>query len=135
MWRVENCPCSTRITDVGIAICHSRGRILFYTAGSRNGLEGVGIRGTDTQKEVDPEKNTLFVIEKYVEDVRQEEKDVPNLLEAIMRPTCLVKEELRKILYEMSQFGPNIPKIKVSTFWILEIRRIPAGGQCQPPRQ
>ena len=34
-------------------------------------------------------------MEKYIEDARQEEKDVPDLLEAIMRPTCLVKEELR----------------------------------------
>ena len=32
---------STRIKDAGIAIRQSRGRILFYTAGSRNGLEGV----------------------------------------------------------------------------------------------
>ena len=32
---------------------------------------------------------------KYIEDAKQEEKDVPDLLEAIMRPTCLVKEELR----------------------------------------
>ena len=44
---------------------------------------------------VDPKKKTFFVIEKYVEDVKQEEKDVPDLLEAIMRPTCLVKEELQ----------------------------------------
>ena len=34
-------------------------------------------------------------MEKYIEDARQEEKDVPDLLESIMRPTCLVKEELR----------------------------------------
>ena len=33
---------STRIKDAGIAIRHSRGRILFYTAGSGNGLEGRG---------------------------------------------------------------------------------------------
>ena len=32
---------STRIKDAGIAIRHSRGGILFYTAGSGNGLEGV----------------------------------------------------------------------------------------------
>ena len=31
---------STRIKDAGIAIRHSRGGILFYTAGSRNGLKG-----------------------------------------------------------------------------------------------
>ena len=34
-------------------------------------------------------------MEKYIEDVKQHEKDVPDLLEAIMRPTYLVKEELR----------------------------------------
>ena len=44
----------------------------------------------------------FFVIEKYTEDVRQEEKHVPDLLEAIMRPTCLVKEELRPILFKMT---------------------------------
>ena len=31
---------STRIKDAGIAIRHSRGRILFYTVSSRNELEG-----------------------------------------------------------------------------------------------
>ena len=73
-------------------------------------------------------------MEKYIEDARQEEKDVPDLLEAIMRPTCLVKEELRPILSKLSQFGPKIQKIKVSTFWIPEIRCFPAGGQCQASR-
>ena len=34
-------------------------------------------------------------MEKYVEDAKQEEKDVPDLVEAIVRPTCLVEEELR----------------------------------------
>ena len=33
-------------------------------------------------------------MEKYIEDGRQEEKDAPDLLEAIMRPTDPVKEEL-----------------------------------------
>ena len=73
-------------------------------------------------------------MEKYIEDARQEEKDVPDLLEAIMRPTCLVKEELRPILFKISQFGSKIIKIKVSTFWIPEIRCFPAGGQCQASR-
>ena len=40
-------------------------------------------------------KRHVFVIEKYVEDVKQKQKDVPDLLESIVRPTCLVKEELR----------------------------------------
>ena len=52
-------------------------------------------------------------MEKYIEDARQEEKDVPDLLEAIMRPTCLVKEELRPILFKMRQFRPEITKIRV----------------------
>ena len=73
-------------------------------------------------------------MEKYIEDARQEEKDVPDLLEAIMRPTCLVKEELRPILSKLNQFGSKITKIKVSTFWIPEIRCFPAGGQCQASR-
>ena len=60
-------------------------------------------------------------MEKYIEDARQEEKDVPDLLEAIMRPTDPVKEELRLNLFKFSQFGAEIPKIKVSTFWIPEI--------------
>ena len=36
---------STRIKAAGIAIRHSRGRILFHTAVSRNGLEGVASGG------------------------------------------------------------------------------------------
>ena len=48
---------------------------------------------THTQKEVVPKKNTLFVtsIEKYVEDVKQDEKSVPDLVESIMRSTDPVK--------------------------------------------
>ena len=70
---------------------------------------------------VDHKKNTFFVIGKYVEDVKQEEKHVPDLLESMMTPTCLVKEALRRILCKMGQFRPEIVKIRVSTFWIPEI--------------
>ena len=49
-----------------------------------------------------------FVIEKYVEDVKQGEKHVPDLLESIMKAPGLVKEELRRILFKMDQFGPKI---------------------------
>ena len=55
---------STRIKDAGIAIRHSRGRILFYTAGSRNGLERVVSGGPGHKKEVAPKKNTLFCYRK-----------------------------------------------------------------------
>ena len=58
---------------------------------------------------------------KYVEDVKQDEKHVPDLLEPIMRPTCLVKEELRPNFSKLSQFGPETLKIRVSTFRIPEI--------------
>ena len=55
---------SIRIKDAGIAIRHSRGYI-FYTAGSRNGLEGVGKRGhTHRKSEVDPKKNIRFCYRK-----------------------------------------------------------------------
>ena len=75
----------------------------------------------DTKRKLYLRKRHFFVIEKYVEDVKQKEKDVPDLLESIMRPTCLVKEELRQNLCKMIEFRPEIPKIKVSTFWIPEI--------------
>ena len=51
--------------------------------------------GRDTKRKLYLRKRHFFVMEKYIEDARQEEKDVPDLLEAIMRPTCLVKEKLR----------------------------------------
>ena len=46
----------------------------------------------DTKRKLYPRKKDVFVIEKSVEDVKQEEKDVPHLLESIMRPTDPVKE-------------------------------------------
>ena len=107
---------STRIKDAGIAIRHSRGRILFYTAGSRNGLERVVGVGPGHKKEVVPKKKTLFCYRKIYWDARQEEVDVPDPLEAIMRPTCLVKEELRPNLFKLTQFRPEITKIRICTF-------------------
>ena len=68
-------------------------------------------------------------MEKYIEDARQEEKDVPDLLEAIPRPTDPVKEELRQKLFEMNQFGSKIKKMRVSFFWIPGIQSFLAGGQ------
>ena len=79
-------------------------------------------------------KRNFFVTEKYIEDVKQEEKDVPDLLESIMRPTDPAKEELLRILFKMDQFRPKIIKIKVSTFWMSgkipgSRRRLPAGAK------
>ena len=60
-------------------------------------VEGHGHRwAPDTKRKLHPRKKHVFVMEKYIEDARREEKDVPDLLEAIVRPTCLVKEELQK---------------------------------------
>ena len=62
LWRFTGS--STRIKDAGIAIRHSRRRILVYTAGSRNGLERVVGHGPGHKKEVDPKKKTLFCYRK-----------------------------------------------------------------------
>ena len=59
-------------------------------------VEGGGHRVTpDTKRKLYQRKRHVLVIEKYVEDVKQDEKSVPDLLESIMRSTCPVKEELR----------------------------------------
>ena len=63
----------------------------------------------------------FFVIDKFVEDAKQGQKVAPDPVESIIKESCLVKEELRQILFKFSQFGPQIVKIKVSTFWIPEI--------------
>ena len=105
---------------------------MFYTAGSRNELEGVGAVAT---RKLYPRKRYVFLIEKYIEDARHDEKHVPDLLEATIQPPGLVKDELRQISFKISPFESKIKKIKVSTFWILEIRSFRAAGQCQPARQ
>ena len=69
--------------------------------------------GRDTKRKLYLRKIHLFIIEKYIEDVKQEEKDVPDLLEPIMRPTFFVKEELRPIWFKMNQFRLEITKIRV----------------------
>ena len=86
----------------------------FYTTGSRNGFEGVEVV---CPPQLTLRKRHFFVIEKYIEDARQDEKHVPDLLESIMRPTDPVKKKLRPNLFKISEFGAKIPKIKVSTFW------------------
>ena len=88
--------------------------------------------GADTKRKLYLRKKHFFLIEKYIEDARQDEKHVPDLLEAIMRPTDPVKDELRQKLSKIDQFGSNITKMRVSKFWIPEIQNFPAGGQCQP---
>ena len=74
-------------------------------------------------------KRHFFLIEKYIEDARQDEQHVPDLLESIIRPTDPVKDELRQKLFKIVRFGSKIKKMKVSKFWIPEIQKFPAGGQ------
>ena len=108
---------STRIKHAGIVIRHLQGRTCFFSAGSRNGVEGLDSVCLGTQKQVEPEKKIRFVtsIEKYVEGVKQNEKHVPDLLEVIIRPPGLVKEELQPILLKMVfvQNGPNYIKEQI----------------------
>ena len=61
-------------------------------------------------------KTYFFVIEKHVEDVKQDEKHVPDLVESIMEGFGLVKEELQLISFKSNQFRPKISKIRVCTF-------------------
>ena len=98
----------------------------FYTAGSRNELQGVGAVST---RKLYPRKRDFFLMEKYIEDARQDEKHVPDLLESIIPPPDPVKDELRQKLFKMTQFGSKIKKMRVSKFWIPEIQNFPAGGQ------
>ena len=89
---------------------------------------------TLTKRKLSLGERYFFVVEKYVEDVKQEEKDVPDLLESIMRPTDPVKEELRGILFKMNQFRSKIQEFRVCTFWMSEKipdsrRRLPAGAK------
>ena len=55
-------------------------------------------------------------MEKYIEDAKQDEKHVPDLLEAIIQPPGLVKAELQQKLFKMIQFGSTMEKIRVCTF-------------------
>ena len=60
--------------------------MLFYTAGSRNGLHKMKLH---------LRKNPFFGtgMGKYVQDVKQGDKSIPDLVESIMRPTDPVKED------------------------------------------
>ena len=86
------------------------------------------------KKELVPLKKTFFVLGKHIEDVKQDQKTVPHLVESIMRPTDPVKVELQKFLSKMNKYRPEIIKIRVSTFWmsgkITDFRlRLPAGAK------
>ena len=61
------------------------------------GWKGLPAMGRDTKRKLYLRKNKrVFFVIKYVEDVKQDEKHVPDLLESIMRPTDPVQEELQQ---------------------------------------
>ena len=101
----------------------------------QKGAGGGGQRGyTLTKRTLSLGKRYFFVMEKHIEDVKQDQKTVPDLVESIMRPTDPAKEELRRILFKMSRYRPQIIKIRVSTFWMSGKnpdfrRRLPAGAK------
>ena len=92
-------------------------RILFCTEGSGHEFEG-DLRGWTvteyTQNKLTLRKNLLM--EKYVEDVKKDGKQILELLELIMKATCLAKDTLRQILFKLNQFRRNILKNMVCTF-------------------
>ena len=88
----------------------------------------------DIKRKLYPRKRHFLAIEKHFEEGKQDEKSVSDLMESMMRPTDPVKEELRRILFKMSQYRPEIIKMRVSTFWMSgknpDIRRrLPAGAK------
>ena len=94
-------------------------------------VEGGGHQVTpDTKRKLYLRKIHFFVIEKYAEDATQDEKQFPDLLESIMKAPGLVKEELRRILFKMSRFKPEIPKIRVCTFQMSG--KIPDSSKTSP---
>ena len=68
---------------------------------------------THTKKQNTISKGHVFLMEKCFEDARQDEKHVLDLLESIIQPPGLVKEELRPILLKMHQIRPEITKIRI----------------------
>ena len=67
----------------------------------------------DTKRKLYLRKRHFFAMEKSIEDAKQDEKHVTDLLEAIMKAPGLVKEELRPILFKLDQFRHEITKIRV----------------------
>ena len=72
------------------------------------GRRGLAVMGGNTKSKLTLRKGHCFVIEEYVEDVKQDEKHVPDLPESIMRPTFFVNVELRPILFKMIELRPEI---------------------------
>ena len=86
--------------------------------GPEMGWRGLAAGQRTRKKKLYLRKIHSFVIDKYVEDIKQDQKSVPDLLESMMNGSGIVKEELRMVLMKMDQFKTKITKIKVSTVWM-----------------
>ena len=71
----------------------------------------------DTKRKLYLRQIHFFVIKKYLEDAKQDEKSVPDLLEPIMRSTCLVKEELRTNSCKSNGFQTRLKKTHFPSFF------------------
>ena len=78
------------------------------------GWKGLAAMGRDTKRKLYLRKRHFSVIETYIEEVKQDEKHVPDLLESIMRPTFFVKEELRPISF--TNLDPKSQKSRFQLF-------------------
>ena len=72
--------------------------------------------GGQTRKKKLTLRKTHIFVEKCDEDVNQDEKHFPYLLEAIVKGSGRVREESRRILIKMDQFRSQTIKIGVCTF-------------------
>ena len=88
------------------------------------GWRGWAATGQDTKRKLNLRKRHFFVIEKCFEDVRHDGERVPDLLESIISPKLLVKEELLQFLFKTDQIRSKIKKLRVSSFWIPEIQKV-----------
>ena len=87
------------------------------TLGASMGMDNGGHRvAPHTKRQLYPRNIHFFVMEKYIEEAKQGQKVALDLVESIMRPPGLVKEELRRILVKISQFRPKITKSRACTF-------------------
>ena len=80
------------------------------------GWRGLPAMGRTPKRKLYLRRGNFFVIGRYIVDLRQDEKHVPDLLDSIIQPTDPVKEELRQKLSKIDQFGSKIKKMRVCTF-------------------
>ena len=84
--------CSARIKDAGVAICIREEGYFYTLQGLEMGWRGWTPVGGDIKSKLTLRQIYFSVIEKYVEDVKQDEKSVPDLVESMMKVSGLGEE-------------------------------------------